>query len=186
MVIYNCASEKIDGTSRITFEILKREHAENLFDSLNDDRIYKYIPLLRYDTKGRLEDRFIKLSSKGPNDGTCIWLNWVLKEKTIDQYIGWIQATIYDNGKAALAYVIFPKYWKQGYAKEACYSIIDHVFAAYSSIESIFVEVDTRNTASIQLAERLGFMLVGEKKDADYFNGSKSDEYTFELERIPK
>ena len=178
-------AEKIGDTSRITFEILKAEHAERVFDSLNDDRIYKYIPLLRYDTKGKLEDRFVMLSSKGPNDGTCIWLNWVLKEKTIDQYIGWIQTTIYDNGRAALAYVIFPKYWKQGYAKEACDSIIDHIFATYS-IRTIFVEIDTRNTASIQLAKKLGFMLVGEKKDADYFNGSKSDEYTFELGRIFK
>ena len=83
MVIYNNSSEKIDDTSRIAFEILKAEHAERVFDSLNDDRIYKYIPLLRYDTKGKLEGRFIMLSSKGPNDGTCIWLNWVLKKRQL-------------------------------------------------------------------------------------------------------
>ena len=182
MVIYNNASEKIGGTSRIAFEPLKKEHAEKVFESFSDERIYEYIPLSRYDTQGKLEDRFIELSLKGPGDGSTIWLNWMLKEKAINQYVGWVQATIYDNGKAALAYVIFPKYWKQGYAKEACDSIIDHIFSAYS-IESIYIEVDTRNTASIRLADRLGFALIGEKKNADFFNGSKSDEYIFELKR---
>jgi len=182
MVIYNNASENINDTARITFEILKVEHAEKVLNSLNDDRIYKYIPLLRYDTKEKLEKRFTTLSSNEPNDGTCVWLNWILKEKSIDIYIGWIQATIYNNGKAALAYIIFPKYWRQGYAKEACGSIIEHILSTYS-VESIFVEVDTKNQASIQLVKSLGFILVGEKKDADYFNGVKSDEYTFELKK---
>ena len=141
-----------------------------------------YIPLLRYATTEKLEERFNTLSSKGPNDGTCVWLNWILKEKIINQYIGWIQATIFDNSKAALAYVIFPKYWKQGYAKEACSSIIEHIFGTYS-IESIFVEIDTRNEISNKLVKSLGFILVSEKKDADYFNNAKSNEYTFELKK---
>jgi len=182
MVIYNNASENINDTARIIFEILKVEHAGKVFNAFKDDRIYKYIPLLRYATTRELEERYNTLSSKGPNDGTCVWLNWILRDKIIHQYIGWIQATIYNNGKAALAYIIFPKYWRQGYAKEACGSIIEHIFGTYS-IESIFVEIDTKNEASIKLVKSLGFILVGEKKDADYFNGAKSDEYTFELKK---
>jgi len=181
MVIYSNASEKINDTSRITFEILKVEHAEKVFNDFNDDRIYKYIPLLRYASTEKFEERFNTLSSKGPNNGTCVWLNWILKDKIINQYIGWIQATIFDS-KAALAYIIFPKYWKQGYAKEACSSIIEHIFGTYS-IESIFVEIDTRNKASIKLAKSLGFILVSKKKNADYYNGEWSDEYTFELKK---
>ncbi|HYO94278.1 MAG TPA: GNAT family protein [Polyangiaceae bacterium] len=40
-----------------------------------------------------------------------------------------------------------------------------------------------RNLASIKLAEKLGFSRMGLKRDADYFKGSTSHEYRYELSR---
>jgi RimJ/RimL family protein N-acetyltransferase len=42
-------------------------------------------------------------------------------------------------------------------------------------------EMDTRNAASISLAEVLGFERVGTTLGADHFKGSVSDEHRYEL-----
>jgi len=45
----------------------------------------------------------------------------------------------------------------------------------------IVAERDTRNAASISLAEALGFEWVGTTLDTDRFKGSVSDEHRYEL-----
>jgi len=185
MVYYNSASDKVNDSSRIAFEPLGPTHAPELFPLFEDDRIYRYIPLPRYRTIEEIRERVTKLSEHGPGNGRSVWLNWILKEKAKGKYIGWVQATLYENKSASIAYVIFPEFWKQGYAKEACSTIIAHLYSN-SDIETIFAEIDTRNNASIALIRSLGFTLAGERKNADFFNGSKSDEYRFELAKREK
>ncbi len=63
---------------------------------------------------------------------------------------------------------------------EACWRVLSFLFADYS-VTGVTAEVDTRNTASIRLLERLGFERVGFQAGADCFKGASSDEYTYHL-----
>ncbi len=71
-------------------------------------------------------------------------------------------------------------YWGAGYAREACARILMLLFAVYR-VPGVRAEVDTRNQASWMLLEQLGFRRTTLRPAADYFKGSSSDEYTYDL-----
>ncbi len=48
-------------------------------------------------------------------------------------------------------------------------------------LKMVYAYIDTRNMKSIRLVERLGFKKIGFEKDADFFNGSNSDEYIYAM-----
>jgi [ribosomal protein S5]-alanine N-acetyltransferase len=173
-------SKNIKNSSRLMYEFINERHADLVFDKISDLRIYKYIPPNKYCTHELLRNRYNSLSKGGPDDKSCIWLNWILKEVERKVYIGWIQVTVFDTNEASIAYVIFPEYWNLGFAKEGCKTIIGHVFEEYK-VNRIFAEIDTRNVPSISLVKSLGFSLFETKENADFFNGSNSDEYRYEL-----
>jgi [ribosomal protein S5]-alanine N-acetyltransferase len=182
MILLHISSKELNRTKRLEFEFINEKHAENIFEQINDPRIYQFIPPNKYNTLELLKERYKALSKGGPDDKSCVWLNWILKDISSSQFIGWIQSTVYDNNSALLAYVIFPKYWHMGFAKESCTAVIDHISYSYG-VKKIIAEIDTRNIPSISLVKSIGFRLIDTKKNADYFNGSSSDEYVFELSK---
>jgi [ribosomal protein S5]-alanine N-acetyltransferase len=89
-----------------------------------------------------------------------------------------LEATVYANRTAAIAYMIFPSFWRQGYAKEGCLQLLNHLFNEYQ-VNLVAAEIDTRNVASIELIKSLGFKRVFTKENADFFKGCVSHEYRF-------
>jgi RimJ/RimL family protein N-acetyltransferase len=79
-----------------------------------------------------------------------------------------------------LGYFVFRPFWQKGYGKEACMTVIEHLFQEWR-VPKVTIEMDTRNTASIRLAESLGARRVGIRPKAEFFKGSWSDEYVYEL-----
>ena len=95
-------------------------------------------------------------------------------------YVGTLQGTVYADATAYLAYILFPAFWRQGYAREGCRRILELLFEDYQ-VHNIVAEIDTRNVASIKLIESLGFQRVATKLNADFFKGSTSHEYRYKL-----
>lgn len=66
-------------------------------------------------------------------------------------------------GKAGLhrfpdiGYLIDPEFWGRGYGREAVSAVVARAFA-HHGLTRIQADVDPRNTASIRLLERLGFV----------------------------
>ena len=56
-----------------------------------------------------------------------------------------------------LGYHIFPSYRRHGFAKEACEAIMEYGWE-YLGIENYAVRIHKNNTASLRLAEQLGFV----------------------------
>lgn len=173
-------SENNLETNRLVLEPLRREHAERLFAKLSDQRIYSFIPKDAPTSLQMLEARCQKLETRKSPAGDQLWLNWAIRLKVQNEYIGTVQATVRENNNANIAYELTPDYWRQGYATEACLRIIECLFADYRLTE-IFAEVDTRNAASWRLLEKLGFERTMTQLNADYFKGAQSDEYTYRL-----
>ena len=167
-------------TPRLYLEPILPAHAASLNEQLQDERLYRFIPQDPPVTPQSLEDRYAFLSGRRSPDGREAWLNWAVRERSSGEYAGTLEATVYDNATAIIAYTVFVPHQRRGFAAEACGRLLEHLFEDYR-VSVVAAEIDTRNVASVALVESLGFERVGFQKDADHFKGSTSDEYRYEI-----
>ncbi|MBA2712082.1 MAG: GNAT family N-acetyltransferase [Rubrobacteraceae bacterium] len=178
--IHLVAPETPLETPRLLLEPLRPDHASMLYEQLQDERLHRFIPQDPPASPQALEDRYGFLLSRRSPDGREAWLNWAVRVRISGDYAGTIEATVHENLEATIAYTVFVPYQRQGFAAEACGRLLGHLFDDYQGGVAA-AEIDTRNVASIALVESLGFRRVAFQKDADYFKGSSSDEYRYEL-----
>jgi RimJ/RimL family protein N-acetyltransferase len=57
-------------------------------------------------------------------------------------------------------FILRPDVWGKGIATEAAQALIPHIFSTHA-LDSITADVDPRNTASLRLLHRLGFVETG-------------------------
>ena len=166
-------------TPRLRVEPLQLTHASVVFPAQQDPAIYQYIPGNALSLE-ELTRRYRFLEKGHSPDEREHWLNWIAFLKETDIVIGTFQATIPPNGEASIAYTVFPSFWRQGYATELGLFMLSHIFKTHAP-HTIVAEIDTRNIPSILLVQRWGFSKIKTTKDADFFNGSSSDEFTYAL-----
>jgi [ribosomal protein S5]-alanine N-acetyltransferase len=146
--------------------------------------LYRFIPQGPPDSLRALESRYSMLSSRRSPDGREAWLNFALRlrqsARNAPTYVGTLQATVLLDRVAYIAYTMFVPFQRQGYAMEGCVRLIEHLIGDYRT-RVVVAEMDTRNVASIVLAEALGFERVGTTIEADHFKCSVSDEHRYEL-----
>ena len=141
-------------TDALILEPLVSAHAPLIYDALCDERIYAYIAQRPPESLETLAQRFHSLSSRRSPDGNQLWLNWVMRGKQ-GGYAGWLQATV-QGEEADIAYIVFPKFWRLGFASQACRKLLEHL-ASELDVRRASATVDTENAASIRLLEALGF-----------------------------
>ncbi|GIO21623.1 GNAT family N-acetyltransferase [Oceanobacillus sp. J11TS1] len=163
----------------LKLEPLQKEHASRLFEVLKDPKIYTYIPEEPPKSEKSLIDKFDFLSHGAPEHLSELWFNYALFDNEISKYIGTIQATIFQNSnKASIAYLLNPIYWGKGYATQALRLMISKLIEEHGVVK-FEACIDARNTKSIELVKRLGFKYTAFEKNADFFKGESSDEYTY-------
>jgi ribosomal-protein-alanine N-acetyltransferase len=69
-------------------------------------------------------------------------------------YVGTLEATVYPDRSARVAYTVFVSFWGRGYAREGCARLLEHLIEDYG-VRVVTAEMDTRNAASVSLAEAL-------------------------------
>jgi RimJ/RimL family protein N-acetyltransferase len=154
-----------------------------LYPELAEPRLYEFISGEPPASVQAVWDRFVRLEE--PPLGRSrrereLWLNWVIKSND-REYVGLIEATVRNNLSDQLAYFVFVAHQGQGFGAAAVKLVIDHVVDEFD-VTSARALVDTRNTASIRLLERLGFSRRRLIEHADHFKGSRSDEFEYVLE----
>ena len=172
-------TEAILETPRLFLEPLTSDHAAIVYKQLLDEKLYKFIPKEPPISLHALQKRYCVLSFRLSPDRRKTWLNWVMRIRKTNVYVGTLEATVYSDFTADIAYTVFSQFWQQGFAKEGCKCMLNYLSQNFR-IETVAVEMDTRNIASIRLAESLGFNCVSTKFDADFFKDAMSDEYRYE------
>jgi RimJ/RimL family protein N-acetyltransferase len=119
--------------------------------------LYKFYAGSPPTTVEELERRYEGWATRKSPDGTQTWLNYAVRRKH-GAYVGWIQASI-AGPVATIGYDIFPEFWRQRFATEACGELI-RVLREQHGIATVAAVVDEENIASIRLVEALGFRLV--------------------------
>jgi [ribosomal protein S5]-alanine N-acetyltransferase len=167
---------------RLRAEPVAPRHAAAMTGVLADPRIHRF---LRTDPPARafLEWQYGCLTSGKSPDGSEHWLTWILFFREGGQEpVGYMQATVREPETVTVAYVIAPAHWRRGLAREATTAMLDMVFAHYD-VAGAIAEMDTRNEASIGLAEALGFRRVDTVFDAASFKGATSHEHVYRITR---
>jgi RimJ/RimL family protein N-acetyltransferase len=141
-------------TARLTLEPLTVAHAPAMFALLVDPALYTYLDFPPPPSLEHLQRVYARLETRRSPDGTEAWLNWIVVRD--GEAIGFVQATIYPDHSANVAYVLGSAHWGRGYAIEAVTAMLAELGGG-----KCFATVDARNARSIRLLERLGFRHAG-------------------------
>lgn len=174
--------DQIIKTSNFILEPITSKHGILLFEGLQDENMYKYIPTNPPKSKEDLIAKFKYWENRFSPDKNEIWLNYAIQDKENKEYLGLLQATLIEDGNNYIAYEVIPRFWRKGIATETMKQFIDFLFSFFE-ISSLKAHIDTRNTASIQLIKKLQFEQIQFLPEADFFKDSNSDEFVFELSR---
>ena len=172
------------NTRRLRLEPLEEAHAFALFDGLQGDALYEFINDRAPESVRMLAERYRRLAARLSPDGREAWLNWALWSVPARRYVGLVQATVHSNRSAHIAYVLFEEAWGNGYAREGSAALIDHLLFEWG-VSDFWATVDVRNRRSIALLERLGFLRVAVRRNAEVIRGDPSDEFEYYLALEP-
>ncbi len=155
-------------------------------DGLRDPALYRYLPDRPPAGVEALARRYRRIARGRSPDGADLWCTWIVRRDADRCCVGTVQATIAavaaGGGRVLIGYMILPRFWRLGYAREAVTAMLDCLFTA-QGCEVAEALVDTRNAGSLALLAGLGFDIVGHTRDADHFAGATSHEYELALDR---
>jgi RimJ/RimL family protein N-acetyltransferase len=170
------------ATRRLYIEVLRPHHAALLFSPLSDARLYAYVDERPQESVAGLTRRYAQLERGATAESGETWLNWAIRLRRRPRYVGTLQATIYRDRAASIAYVLAPSHWKFGYATEAVQWLLGHLTTAFN-VREIRASVDVRNEASWRLLERLRFIRIQTR--AAELHGQPSTDYHYRLVGVP-
>jgi RimJ/RimL family protein N-acetyltransferase len=138
---------------------------------LSDPAIYEYENKAPASLEW-LRERYRKLETRRSTDGTQHWLNWVIRLPS-EELIGYVQATVHPDGRAAIAYELASRFWGRGLALAAVQAMIP-VLAEDYGVRRLSAVFKRPNHRSQRLLERLGFALASGELHAEL--GVEADE----------
>jgi RimJ/RimL family protein N-acetyltransferase len=167
-------------TERLRLEPLTPDHAEAMFEGFADPRLYTWLDVAPPTSVADLRDRFERIATPYAPTGE-LWLNWPIRVDDDNAYAGLVEATMRPDRVVFIAYFVFTRFSRRGYAREACRAVIDHLFRAYDAVE-IRAEMDYRNVPSRCLVESLGFARRTHNKRTT-LRGRPALDYRYRLKR---
>ena len=148
-------------TALLRLEPQVRAHAPEMFALLCDPAIYAH-ENAPPSSLAWLSERFAWLESRQSADGQQLWLNWVIRLLPEEELAGYVQATVYPDGRAAIAYEMASRFWGRGLAYAAVSLMLDEL-AGHYRVRRLTAVLKRSNIRSLRLLQRLGF----EPADAD-------------------
>ena len=136
-------------------------HAREMFTVLSDLAIYEFENGPPIDEEW-LRMRYERLESRGSNDGTQQWLNWVIRLPH-SRLAGYVQATVFPDRTAYVAYELNSQYWRQGIGSSAVQAVLRELHDQYGVATYIAV-LKARNYRSEALLRKLGFVPASEEQ----------------------
>jgi [ribosomal protein S5]-alanine N-acetyltransferase len=137
-----------------TLEPQAATHADAMFAVLSDPAMYEYENQPPR-SKEWLYERFARLESRRSGDGKEQWLNWVIRLPS-SELAGYVQATVREDGTAAIAYELASAYWGRGLGSSAVAAMIGEL-AEHYQVRRLTAVLKRNNHRSMRLLERLGF-----------------------------
>jgi len=161
-------------TARLILEPLEVEYARELYQPLTDPELYRFLPQQPPESVDELRARFSRLLAP---ECAARRFTWLARYGGSAIPVGMFQARL-DDECFSLGYRVFRPWWRMGFATEAVDGIGAHLDDDYG-VTALSAVIDTRNRASIRVAEKLGFELSGTVPHADFFAGAWSHQFHY-------
>lgn len=149
---YNHIPWDIGETDRCLIRELSLSDLPTLYELYDKPGMTDFVePLFDYETELEYQKAYIENMY-----GFYEYGMWLVFSKETGKLIG--RAGLEHD---ELGYMIAPKFQNQGYATEVCRFIIDYA-RENTDFEELYCRIDEKNTASVRLAKRLGFVKNGQ------------------------
>ena len=132
---------------------------------LDDERLYDFtggrpVPL------DQLRERYERLAAGHSADGTQLWLNWITRLEPDGEAVGFVQATVTDDGQAAeVAWLVGVPWQGRGLASEAASAAVGWLVG--EGVRTIRACIHPDHEASGRVASRAGLEPSGEAVDGE-------------------
>ena len=140
----------------LVLEPLVAADADAMFALLSDPALYRWIDEAPPRNVAQLRARYARLESRASADGRQAWLNWIVREREGGPPLGFVQATVLEDGSAWIAYLLGSAHRGRGAATRATAAMLAHLEAEHGA-HRLLANVEAENGASIRVLERLGF-----------------------------
>lgn len=159
------------GAPPLLLEPLSVRHACEMFSVLSDPAIYEFEnePPTSEEALAR---RYAMLERGHSQDGTEVWLNWVVRLPG-GELAGFVQATLLRSGAAYVAYVLASRHWRQGIGSAAVTAMLTELRIQYA-VRLYVAVLKARNFRSVALLRKLGFEAASEAQVSEF--GAEPDE----------
>ncbi len=147
------ATEPI-ATSRLDLTPLTPDDADEMVGVLADEALYAFIGG-QAPTLEALRSQYERQAIGHSADGTETWLNWIIRTRAEGRAMGFVQATITNEGHdAEIAWVVGVPWQGRGHATEAAAALV--VWLDAQGVASITASIHPDHAASEGVARRIG------------------------------
>lgn len=156
-------------TPRLLVRAFQPEDAEDLYEYLSNDEIYRFEPGEPVDRQ-QAQNLAVEMSTS-PDF-------WAVELQTEQKVIGQIyfqQREPHHLMTWELGYIMSPRYQRQGYGSEAVLALLRSGFAA-AGIHRVVAHCNPENIASWKLLEKIGFRREGLLKKEVFFRKDANGE----------
>lgn len=192
-------------TQGLLLEPLTAAHADGMFLLLADPALYRYLDDAPPVSREVLRATYAKREAGRSPDGSQQWLNWIVFSRDaagdvggdaavsdtavgsvignaaagVEQVgtpLGYVQATVFPDRHASIAYVLGTQYQGRGYARLAVGAMLDYLVAAHD-VPRFTATVEADNLSSIRLLVALGFQQDVGAGDTEHTLGATERRY---------
>jgi RimJ/RimL family protein N-acetyltransferase len=162
----------------LSIEALEVRHAAEMFEALQDPRLYPFIPEKPPLTLDRLEAGFRDFCTGPPAGSGEVWLNWVIRDRASGACVGTLQATRFASGELWAGYKVVPPWWGRGVGTAGLRWLLGELQRRFPGIP-VLASVDTRNQASLRVLEKCGFEWLREEAAQLHGHATRDHIYRF-------
>lgn len=147
-------------TKNLIVRTHQKKDAKNLYDTLNDKNVLKYIPEESISME-QAQDAIDWLISNYDLNFDYKY-SFAIEAKESNDYIGWcgLGYLDYDKSQKEIYITLKSRYWGKGFATESLEVLIDYIFNELELKELVAV-VKSENIGSQKVIEKLGFKYEG-------------------------
>ncbi|MFC8081335.1 GNAT family N-acetyltransferase [Streptomyces sp. NPDC057340] len=168
-------------TTRLRLRPFGDGDAELLFPMHSSARVMRYWDSPAWTERARGE-RFVAVCRKMAEEGTGARV--AIERASDGAFVGWCGLAEWNPvyRSASLGYCLDEPMWGHGYATEAAHALLTWAFDTLD-LNRVQAEADTRNAASAQVLEKLGFVREGTLREDCVVDGEVSDSWVYGLLR---
>ncbi|MGW4638355.1 GNAT family N-acetyltransferase [Sphaerisporangium sp. NPDC004334] len=141
-------------SDRLRLDPLAPGDADEMVEVLAGDDLYTFIGGSA-PTLPQLRAQYARQVAGGSPDGLQEWHNWIIRRQADGRAVGYVQATIMDDGRRAeIAWVVGCGWQGQGYASEAARAMV--AWLGSRGVVRVQAHIHPDHAASAAVAHRAG------------------------------